>query len=90
MSFLGAADPKENLYLVAVAAIAVGVAGATFDIIIDAYRIELLEPRQLGVGSGMSQYGWRIGSVAAGALALARGAVSTLARRRQQRIAWVD
>ena len=37
---------------------------------IDAYRIELLEPRQLGVGSGMSQYGWRIGSVAAGALAL--------------------
>ena len=28
--------------------------GATFDIVIDAYRIELLEPRQLGVGSGMS------------------------------------
>ncbi|GGI77765.1 hypothetical protein GCM10007973_13250 [Polymorphobacter multimanifer] len=48
----------------------VGAAGATFDIVIDAYRIELLEPRQLGVGSGMSQYGWRIGSVAAGALAL--------------------
>ena len=47
-----------------------GVAGATFDIIIDAYRIELLEPRQLGVGSGMSQYGWRIGAAAAGALAL--------------------
>ena len=47
-----------------------GVAGATYDIVIDAYRIELLEPRQLGVGSGMSQYGWRIGSVAAGALAL--------------------
>jgi PAT family beta-lactamase induction signal transducer AmpG len=46
------------------------VAGATFDIIIDAYRIELLEPRQLGAGSGMSQYGWRIGSAAAGALAL--------------------
>jgi PAT family beta-lactamase induction signal transducer AmpG len=37
---------------------------------IDAYRIELLEPRQLGVGSGMSQYGWRIGSAAAGATAL--------------------
>jgi PAT family beta-lactamase induction signal transducer AmpG len=55
---------------VAAAAITVGVAGATFDIIIDAYRIELLEPRQLGVGSGMSQYGWRIGAAAAGALAL--------------------
>jgi PAT family beta-lactamase induction signal transducer AmpG len=56
--------------MVAIAAILVGVAGATFDIIIDAYRIELLEPRQLGAGSGMSQYGWRIGAAAAGALAL--------------------
>src|SRR5499427_1062917 len=70
VAFLGIADPQQSLYLVAVAAIAMGVAGATFDIIIDAYRIELLEPRQLGVGSGMSQYGWRIGSAAAGALAL--------------------
>jgi PAT family beta-lactamase induction signal transducer AmpG len=70
VAFLGVADPAANLYLVAVAAIAVGIAGATFDIIIDAYRIELLEARQLGVGSGMSQYGWRIGASAAGALAL--------------------
>jgi MFS transporter, PAT family, beta-lactamase induction signal transducer AmpG len=70
VAFLGVADPEGSLYLVAVAAITLGVAGATFDIIIDAYRIELLEPRQLGAGSGMSQYGWRLGSAAAGALAL--------------------
>ena len=70
VTFLGIADPGESLYLVAIAAITMGVAGATFDIIIDAYRIELLEPRQLGAGSGMSQYGWRIGAAAAGALAL--------------------
>jgi PAT family beta-lactamase induction signal transducer AmpG len=63
-------DPSANIYQTAIAAILVGVAGATYDIVIDAYRIELLEPRQLGVGSGMSQYGWRIGSNAAGALAL--------------------
>lgn len=63
-------DPSANIFQTAVAAILLGVAGATFDIVIDAYRIELLEPRQLGVGSGMSQYGWRIGSTAAGALAL--------------------
>ena len=70
VSFLGFADPGGALYMVAIAALTVGIAGATFDIIIDAYRIELLEPRQLGVGSGMSQYGWRIGAAAAGALAL--------------------
>jgi PAT family beta-lactamase induction signal transducer AmpG len=70
VALLGIADPADSLFGVAIAAICVGVAGATFDIVIDAYRIELLEPRQLGVGSGMSQYGWRIGSAAAGALAL--------------------
>src|SRR6187399_2317081 len=68
--FLGSVDPRTALPVVAAAAILVGVLGATFDIVIDAYRIELLEPQQLGVGSGMSQYGWRIGSAAAGALAL--------------------
>ena len=70
VGFLGSIDPQQALRTVAIAAVLVGFAGATFDIIIDAYRIELLEPRQLGVGSGMSQYGWRIGAAAAGALAL--------------------
>lgn len=63
-------NPSADIVGTAIAAVLVGAAGATFDIVIDGYRIELLEPRQLGVGSGMSQYGWRIGSVAAGALAL--------------------
>lgn len=67
---LALADPKESLIATAVAAILVAVAGATYDIVIDAYRIESLQPRQLGVGSGMMQYGWRIGSVTAAALAL--------------------
>ncbi|MBL6744766.1 MAG: MFS transporter [Pseudomonadales bacterium] len=68
--FLGIVDPTQALFTVAVAAISLGVAGATLDIIIDAYRIELLEPHQLGTGSGMSQYGWRIGAASTGALAL--------------------
>jgi PAT family beta-lactamase induction signal transducer AmpG len=68
--FLGSADPKTALPLVVTGAILVGITGATFDIVIDAYRIELLEPRQLGVGAGMYQYGWRIGAVSAGAIAL--------------------
>jgi MFS transporter, PAT family, beta-lactamase induction signal transducer AmpG len=67
---LGGLDPQQALTTVALAAVLVGIAGATFDIVIDAYRIELLEPRQLGVGSGMYQYGWRIGAAAAGSLAL--------------------
>ena len=63
-------DPAASVQATVVAAVLVGIAGATYDIVIDAYRIETLKPYQLGVGSGMSQYGWRIGSAAAGALAL--------------------
>jgi len=67
---LALADPRSSILYTAVAAILVAVAGATYDVVIDAYRIETLKPYQLGTGSGMSQYGWRIGSVAAAALAL--------------------
>lgn len=67
---LAMVDPTKSIEAVVTAAILVGVAGATFDIIIDAYRIEILQPRQLGAGSGMVQYGWRIGSAGAAAVAL--------------------
>ncbi|QFT78179.1 MFS transporter [Erythrobacter sp. THAF29] len=67
---LALVDPSQDLAATIFAAVLVGVAGATFDIVIDAYRIETLKPYQLGTGSGMSQYGWRIGAAGAGALAL--------------------
>jgi len=67
---LALVDPSADIQATVIAAVLVGAAGATFDIVIDAYRIETLKPYQLGTGSGMSQYGWRIGSAGAGALAL--------------------
>lgn len=67
---LALADPKASILYTAIAAILVAVAGATYDVVIDAYRIETLRPDQLGTGSGMTQYGWRIGSAGAAALAL--------------------
>jgi MFS transporter, PAT family, beta-lactamase induction signal transducer AmpG len=67
---LALVDPSADLQATILAAVLVGFAGATFDIVIDAYRIELLKPEQLGIGAGMSQYGWRIGSTLAAALAL--------------------
>jgi MFS transporter, PAT family, beta-lactamase induction signal transducer AmpG len=67
---LALVDPAADIHAAAVAAILVAAAGATYDIVIDAYRIETLKPHQLGTGSGMSQYGWRIGSAGAAALAL--------------------
>ncbi|HEX9806651.1 MAG TPA: MFS transporter [Alteraurantiacibacter sp.] len=67
---LALADPSADIIWTATSAVLLGLAGATFDIVIDAFRIETLKPYQLGTGSGMSQYGWRIGAAAAGALAL--------------------
>ena len=71
---LGFVDPATSLIQTAYAAILVGVAGATFDIVIDGYRIEILKPHQLGTGSGMTQYGWRIGSTLAASVALVMAA----------------
>lgn len=67
---LALVNPAQDIAGTALAAVLLGLAGASFDIVIDAYRIETLKPYQLGVGSGMSQYGWRIGAALAGALAL--------------------
>jgi PAT family beta-lactamase induction signal transducer AmpG len=61
---LALVDPAKDIGATVAAAVLVGAAGATFDIVIDAFRIETLKPYQLGTGSGMSQYGWRIGSPA--------------------------
>lgn len=74
---LGLADPSASIQSVVFGALLLGFAGATFDIVIDAYRIELLKPEQLGIGSGMSQYGWRLGAFFAASIALAVANVST-------------
>lgn len=68
--WMGMVDPVADIGNMVAAAMVVAFFGATFDIIIDAYRIDSLSPEQLGIGSGMSQYGWRLGSAGAGALAL--------------------
>jgi len=73
---LGFADPVNDISSVVIGALLLGFAGATFDIVIDAYRIELLKPEQLGIGSGMSQYGWRLGAFFAATIALAVASVS--------------
>ncbi|MEJ7927616.1 MFS transporter [Sphingobium sp. AN641] len=77
VAVLGAADPSTGLRAVIIGALLLGFAGATFDIVIDAYRIELLRPDQLGVGSGMSQYGWRLGAFFAASIALAVASISS-------------
>lgn len=70
MLWLASVDPKSDISTLALAALLVAFLGASFDIVIDGYRIDNLKPEQLGVGSGMANYGYRLGSAGAGALAL--------------------
>jgi MFS transporter, PAT family, beta-lactamase induction signal transducer AmpG len=70
---LGSCDPESAPALVALAAVVVAFLSASQDIVIDAYRVELLAEREQGAGAAATQVGYRIGMVAstAGALYLA-------------------
>jgi len=67
---LGQADPLRDLALVAALAVLVSFLSASQDIVIDAYRVELLEDSQQGPGAGATQVGYRLGMLVAGAGAL--------------------
>ena len=67
---LGSCDPKCDLHLIGVLAVLVAFLSASQDIVIDAYRVELLGQNQQGPGAGMIQTGYRIGMLIAGAGAL--------------------
>lgn len=67
---LGSTDPAANLAMTAVWAVVLAFASATQDIVIDAYRVEVLDEDQLGAGAGNIVLGYRIGMVAAGGGAL--------------------
>ncbi len=68
---LGLASPAVNPWMTALMALIVAVCSASQDIVIDAYRVEILTPEQQGMGAAMVQYGYRFGMLASGAGALA-------------------
>lgn len=67
---LGFADPAINPWITALAAFMVAFFSASQDIVIDAYRIEILKPEQQGEGAAMAVLGYRFGMIASGAGAL--------------------
>jgi MFS transporter, PAT family, beta-lactamase induction signal transducer AmpG len=63
-------DPRIDAGMTALAALAIAFFSASQDIVIDAYRIEILEEREQGAGAAATQAGYRIGLLASGAGAL--------------------
>ena len=70
---LAAASPALNPWATAAVALLVSFFSASQDIVIDAYRVEILAKEEQGEGAAMVQLGYRLGMIAstAGALYLA-------------------
>ncbi|MFC4237602.1 AmpG family muropeptide MFS transporter [Thalassospira xianhensis] len=68
--WMGFTNPADNLTIMAFAAVALGFASATQDIVIDAYRIEAANPDLQAMMSSSYIAGYRIGMIVAGAGAL--------------------
>lgn len=67
---LGLSRPQLAPELTALFALAVAFFSASQDIVIDAYRIDILDEDQQGAGAAMTQAGYRFGLLASGAGAL--------------------
>jgi PAT family beta-lactamase induction signal transducer AmpG len=67
---LGLSDPKRHLMFMAALAVLVAFLSASQDIVIDAWRVEMLPLELQGAGAGMTQTGYRLGMLVAGAGAL--------------------
>ena len=64
------APPAESILLLGILALWVAFASASQDIVIDAYRTDVLRPRERGMGAAVGVFGYRIAMLASGGLAL--------------------
>lgn len=67
---MGMTDPTTAPLMTALCAVVVAFASATQDIVIDAYRTEILDKKQFGEGAAAGVFGYRVGMLVAGAGAL--------------------
>ena len=67
---MGFSSPTRALAALAALACFVAFCSASQDIVIDAYRTDLLRPEERGAGTAVSTIGWRLGALVSGAVAL--------------------
>lgn len=63
---LGSTSPHENLLLTALMAFLVALSSACQDIVVEAYRIEIIDEDQYGVAASSTYLGYRIGMLISG------------------------
>ena len=63
-------SPSAAPFMFAAAAVGVAFLSASQDVVIDAYRTDVLEPNERGLGASMSVFGYRIAMILSGGIAL--------------------
>jgi len=67
---LAATSPKESLRGFALLALAVAFASASQDVVVDAYRTDLLSAAERGLGASLGVMGYRLAMILSGGIAL--------------------
>jgi MFS transporter, PAT family, beta-lactamase induction signal transducer AmpG len=67
---LSATPPKQSLQVFALLALAVAFVSASQDVVIDAYRTDLLPAGERGLGSSLNVLGYRLAMIVSGGVAL--------------------
>ena len=70
LALLSTLDPKEQTQLVSLIALLVAFLSASQDIVIDAYRTDVLETKERGLGSSLTVFGYRFAMILSGGIAL--------------------
>ena len=67
VALMGQGDPVVDLVWLGVMGVAIAFASASQDIVIDAYRVEILTDDQMAAGAANVVFGWRVGQLGAAA-----------------------
>lgn len=62
-------DPSRTLQLLAFNAVLIALFSASQDVVYDAYRIDVLDEREMGAGAALGVLGYRVALIATGAVA---------------------
>ncbi len=70
LMWMSAVSPAQNTIMFATVAVLVAFLSSSLDIVIDAYRTDLLAPSERGLGGSLSVLGYRLAMVLSGGIAL--------------------
>lgn len=70
LAALGHTNPQENLLLTTMVAFSIGIFSAIQDVVIEAYRIEIVAKAKLAISASVSVLGYRLGMLCSGAGAI--------------------